>query len=376
MRVIWPQGSTHRVVSVLRSGRRGDVGLRPVYTRRRSGARHGARRKDEPVADHDENPPRHPEGWSPYEGSYPASPAEMGDGYPSYGAASRDKFGSPRLGASDEDFRHGPDGTVQRRHAGPIRLGEAIVWGFKAAFRNWNPLMVLAGLATLGFLVYTLLHALHGFDPAASPEEAMAQSQPSPFAQIVIGVASVALAPFWYNAAVSALDTNKIGWGGITGGIRYVPIVVVLIIHALLTAGIMWLFFTPLEQAALDIVADPASLDYSLGGAIWLFLGGILVSCLVSPLFLFWGWAAADGASVGQAIVGSVRVGIANYGKLLLFILAAVGFSVVFGMVVGVLSVITLGLGGVAVSAIVIPAITLVTGHIYRQAAGGWVPVN
>lgn len=272
-----------------------------------------------------------------------------------------DPAGVGYQGANEGAYGVGKGNALTRPSDGRINIGDAIGWGFKAAFSNWK-LWILGALAfgvVIG-LISVIAGAIAGSTGNYDPQNPFGAGQIIP--QILSGILGFVISLIIYRLALRQIDEANAGWGDIGKDVRWGPTLAVMLIIGVVSSIICVIVASVLGVWAAN--TNPVT-DAQLAAAVGKMLGGLallmLASLLLSPLYYLMAWYAADGrAGVGGSIREGFRAGKRNYSPLL-------GLSLLTGLI----SFITLPVGFLTY-----PAILLAMAHGYRQAAGGPVPVE
>ncbi|MDO5031697.1 hypothetical protein [Corynebacterium sp.] len=306
-------------------------------------------------------PTSHPEdqagfGSNSYGGNY--------SGYGNYSA--QDSSLPGYAGANDYSASNGGAPTAE---AGPAYTGKvsalyALKWGFVNAVRN--PVLWLLGaiaLFAVQYLPILVVQIATGFDENSSAPTV---------AQGIMTIVSVVLGIAIYRLALFQVDDPRTSWSYLFKNVRWGSTLVVSIIVGVVT-GILALIAVFIGFAifggtvGFEVLNNPDGMsDEQIFGMLGTIFGVIavlaLVSFLLSPLWFFMTWMAADGASVGEAISRGFKLGTQNYAQVLLysFLLGAMSLA----------SIITFGLALIVVA----PAGQLAAAHLLRQAKGAYAP--
>lgn len=300
-----------------------------------------------------------PSNEQPQYPSYPSTPHPedtpgYGAGYPGYAG-----YGAGQPSSAQPAFGQ-PQGT------GKVQPMEAVSWAFGAVFRNW-PVWILGfvvlGIATVAGSILIEL-AFGGFDAGAAAQMSIGYQG----AQLLLGLALVALTIFIYHGALRQVDKARIGLGDFTDNVNFGPAFGLSILLQVVSTVFLAVLAVPLLFVDNPIgETQMSSTDESLAflGGLLLALGlVVLVTVLIAPLTMFMVWFVIDRrAGLRGGIVEGFRAGLRNYGRLL-------AFTVVAGLVMGVAVIVTFGLALIVLT----PAMMLAQAMMFRQAAAGPLP--
>lgn len=295
-------------------------------------------------------------------GQDPAAPQGYG-GYAGYGGY-QSPHGQPGYGA-------GPGATEQG--TGKIDVLRAVGWGFQTTFRNWKVwvMVILAflALALVGAGVYLAVvmaqvAALDAGEPVAGGGAGTV---------IFAVVATIVSLLVWLcliRGALHQIDDPQMGWRHFFRDVNVFPVILQQLLVGVVMSVIVLLPLLPMllslasveQQTVSDEEAVAAIVLPTIGGV----LGTLLLSVLITPFTMFMPhYLVERREKFFGSIAEGFKAGGRNYGRLLLY-------QVVVALVSGVLSIITFGL----VSILLTPILILINAHMYRQAAGGQIPVQ
>lgn len=295
------------------------------------------------------HPEDNPGGFGPQPGY-----GSGGAGYGGYG------YGQPGQGYGYQGY--GDQGYGQTAGEPPMTSGNgrvdvmmAVRYAFKAVFSN--ALIWILGTFLLFVIIFGISFIV-AFASMPASGEVPATTSLSLIPNIIIGLLSLLFSVLVYTGALAQLDRAKIGLGDFVRDIRFWPTFAVLLITNVATSlvfALVNLLFLPDIPTSPTATVDGATVAGILFGS----LGLALLMVLLSPLYSFMPWYAADGREgIGGAISHGFRDGARNYLRLL-------AYFIVGGILLGLAAMITLGLALIVLA----PAWMLSFGHLYRQMA-------
>ncbi|MDO5669489.1 MAG: hypothetical protein Q4G50_05750 [Corynebacterium sp.] len=300
------------------------------------------------------NDPYEPYPSTPHPEDAPGYGQQPYQGYPQY--AGQSSYGEPHYGEPQQ-----PVGD------GKVRPMEAVGWAFRATFRNW-PVWILGALALM-VLIFVTSAGLQ-FIGGGSADPSAPMSSGDMVIQLLMGVIGVVVGVFIYNGVLREIDNDKIGYGDFGNNVNFWPTLGVVLVLQVLSGVALTLVSTPIMATSNEIAMEQmASQDEMLAelGKLFAVLGVVLlITLLVVPLTTFMPWFAADRRTGFAGAFGAgFRAGARNYLPLLLFTFVA-------AIATFILTLVTFGLAAI----IIVPALTLAQGHMYRQAAQGQLPAS
>lgn len=270
-------------------------------------------------------------------------------------------------------YAAGNSGAVQgvtMPASGAVDFMEAIRWGFKTTFRNAGLWILGAFAFGLVFLIISIGYGVMvGFSADGAADTSAGVSAGTLLLDLVMMIIGLVATPVLYRLALQQIDDPRAGWKDVGRDVHFgITIAVCLVLQVLATIVVAIVMAGPLI-AMVGSMANAAGVDEAaataLGLAFLLVAIVVLAALFVTPLYMLITWFPADGRTgFGESFSQGFKAGRKHYLPLL-------GFNVVWGIIYFVAIAITLGLGAI----VVIPAGLLAQAHVYRQAAGGPVPV-
>lgn len=269
----------------------------------------------------------------------------------------------------------GQQGGVRAQGTGRVDLMPAVRWAFSVTLRNWKIWMlgalVLVGLSIVGSLAGEMLFGT----PAEQLPTEFNPGFESGFSggaliyQLLLGLVSIVVMIHVYHGALRQVDKQEISLGDFTGGVNLGPALGLYLVIQFVTIVALTPVFVPLiigGAFAADELSTEDDIFGFLGVVMIMALVAGLVTLLVAPLTQLMIWYVVDRRTTfGGAVREGFRAGLRNYGRLLLF-------NLVSGILMFLGALFTFGLALV----ILAPAFLLAQAMIYRQAAGGALPVT
>lgn len=226
-----------------------------------------------------------------------------------------------------------------------IQVGPAITRSLKAVLRNWKVWVLVAAVIVFGSITLDLVYTAQNPRSIDAPDDSLLSSLPG---MAVNGLIFLAV-PFTLHAANLSVMNQKITWGEVLRPFAYLRVYGATIVAGLLQVGI--------GLVAFLLIAGGAFSSGNIGLILIGVVVGLITGVLVAPFFMFLDvFSSYPGSSFSTAWKASLAVGRRYYGGLLLY-------AIVGGIVVGIVSVLTLGLIGVGLSAVL-------KADIARQVAG------
>lgn len=243
------------------------------------------------------------------------------------------------------------NGFTHTKGTGKLRVMEALSWGFKTTFGNWQTWLLFGLLAAVFMAAST-------FEPTG-----------------LLGLLSIFIYPLVWSAGLQQTLSRKFSLGEVKaptyGKTLGMSVVIGLIVTAVLfvLALIFGIgIFSSIDPSTLPndpamIEDDPMAFGPLFGRIAGLVGVLMLVSLLVAPFFATQTLYAADNAgSFGEAMKAGFAAGKRNYLPLL-------GLSILSGLLIGFGTV--LAFVGLIITS---PVVILAMAHAYRQISGGPVP--
>lgn len=245
------------------------------------------------------------------------------------------------------------NGFTHTKGTGKLSVMDALSWGFKTTFGNWQTWLLFGLLAAVFMAAST-------FEPTG-----------------LLGLASIFIYPLVWSAGLQQTLSRRFSLGqvkapaygktlGVSVVIGLIMMAVMIVISLIVGIGI----FSSLDPSTLPtdpsmIEEDPMAFGPLFGRIAGLVGVLMLVSLLVAPFFAMQTFYAADNAgSFGEVMKAGFAAGKRNYLPLL-------GLSILSGLLIGLGSL--LAFVGLVVTA---PAVVLAMAHAYRQISGGPVPTE
>lgn len=306
-----------------------------------------------------------PAGSAGYPG-YPAQPTQPGyGGYAGYGG-----YGNPEMQSG-----YGIVPGQTEPGTGKIDVLRAVGWAFQVTFRNWKVWV----FAAVGILLISLVGMVMYMMTLMSQIAALEAGEPWNaegvgliFFVVVVTIVSFALWLGLLRGSLHQIDDPKMGWGHFFRDLNAIPVILQQVLVGVVLTVVVLLPLVPLfgSIAALEqrsgVPTDEEVLTAIILPLILGVLGTVLIAVLITPFTMFMPYYLIERR---EGFLGSIResvkAGSRNYGRLLLY-------QVVIALASGALSSATFGLS----SALLMPVMILMVAHMYRQAAGGQVPVR
>ncbi|GGG69249.1 hypothetical protein [Corynebacterium pelargi] len=321
-----------------------------------------------------QQPPRYPQPGA-HDGSnaYGAGDAANAAGQPGYGAhygGGAHGDGSNQYdgyGNAGMNFQVHPDlETTMVQPVRDVSVWNPIKYGFKIVFKRANPWLIWGvALALLGFILPSVLSsfATGGAWDAASLQASAQESWQSQLLNLVFGIVVLLLGPILVAMAVAQVDGGPLGKERRVAQGNYAKTLFTSILVGIIEVVAI---FVPVALLVFLAFVSGGEEFGVLQGLLVLaaVVVGIVIALLLAPIsVLATYYAAEQGLGPVAAIKASWQQGRPHLWTL-------VGYSILNGLITGLLTLFTCGLGSI----IAIPQAYNAAAYMYRQVSGGAVP--